>query len=71
MPIGVSLTDLPEIAVGASDAARIGRGQSVLIRGRDAPVMAGWRTPPPPAAPSPSARSREGQFHPTRVFRAG
>ena len=69
MPIGVALCDLPEIAVNPPDAARIGRGQSVLMRGRDAPVVSG------PAHATAAGRSiaigeiAEGQFHPTRVFR--
>ncbi len=41
VPIGFVLGDLPEVAVQASDAARIGRGQSVLIRGRGRPGFRG------------------------------
>jgi tRNA pseudouridine55 synthase len=68
-PVGFALGELPEIAVNQSDAARIGRGQSVLIRGRDAPL----------AAPAVHAtfgghslavgEIAEGAFHPKRVFR--
>jgi len=69
LPVGVALAGLPEIAVNASDAARIGRGQSVLIRGRDAPLAASA------AQASHGGRSiavgeiAEGAFHPRRVFK--
>ena len=68
MPVAVALSELPEIALGANDAARIGRGQSVLLRGAKAPLAA-------PAAYASHAGQAialgeisEGQFHPTRVF---
>ena len=67
MPIGVALSGLQEISVGSADAARIGRGQSVILRGRDAPV--------PGAAHATHAgltiaigEVAEGAFHPKRVF---
>jgi tRNA pseudouridine55 synthase len=69
LPIGVALTELPEVAVNANDAARIGRGQSVLIRGRDAPVAT------PSAKATHAGQSiavgeiAEGAFHPKRVFK--
>ncbi|HVZ13868.1 MAG TPA: tRNA pseudouridine(55) synthase TruB, partial [Bauldia sp.] len=69
-PVGFALGELPEIAVNQSDAARIGRGQSVLIRGRDAPLAA------PAVQATFAGRSlavgeiSEGAFHPKRVFRA-
>jgi len=69
MPVAVALSDVPEIALGANDAARIGRGQPVLLRGAQAPLAA-------PAAWASHAGQAialgeisEGQFHPTRVFR--
>ena len=69
VPVAVALAELPEIVLGASDAARIGRGQSVLLRGARAPLAA------PAAYASHAGRAialgavSEGQFHPTRVFR--
>jgi tRNA pseudouridine55 synthase len=71
MPVAVALNELPEIALGVNDAARIGRGQSVLLRGAKAPLAA------PAAYASHAGRAialgeiSEGQFHPTRVFRPG
>jgi tRNA pseudouridine55 synthase len=66
-PISVALSALPQIAVGASDAARIGRGQPVLIRGRDAPV-AGAAYATHGARAIAVGEIAEGAFHPKRVF---
>ena len=40
-PIELALSDLIEISVSPQDAARLARGQSVLMRGRDAPMTTG------------------------------
>jgi len=68
-PVGFVLGELPELALSPDDAGRLRRGQSVIIRGRDAP----------PAVPVAHATCRgdsvaigeieQGQFHPKRVFR--
>ena len=41
MPIAVALCGLPEVALAANDAARIRRGQPVLMRGPEAPFSPG------------------------------
>ena len=69
MPLGIALFDLPEIAVAASDAARIGRGQSVLIRGRDAPMSAGAAHATHAGRSLAVGEIAEGEFHPKRVFK--
>jgi len=68
-PVGFVLADLPELVLSTSDAARLRRGQSVIIRGRDAPASA-------PVAHATSAGEsvaigaiERGEFHPRRVFR--
>ena len=67
MPIGVALGDLTEIQVNQSDAARVGRGQPVILRGRDAPV-------PGPADANHAGETlahgeiAEGAVHPQRGF---
>ena len=38
LPVEAALHELPALDVGQNDAARLLRGQSVLIRGRDAPM---------------------------------
>ena len=41
MPVETALDDIPALAVGRADAARLQRGQAVLLRGRDAPIVHG------------------------------
>ena len=41
LPIEAALNELAALAVGQNDAARLLRGQAVLIRGRDAPMGGG------------------------------
>jgi len=69
-PIGVALAGLPEIAVGAADAARIGRGQSVLIRGRDAPIAAGVAHATQGGRSIAVGEIAAGEFQPKRVFKS-
>ena len=40
-PVEAALADLPELLVSQNDAASLARGQTVLIRGRDAPIVSG------------------------------
>ena len=41
LPVETALDDIPALAVGGADAARLQRGQAVLLRGRDAPIFTG------------------------------
>ena len=41
LPIETALDDIPALAVSPADAARLQRGQAVLLRGRDAAVLHG------------------------------
>jgi tRNA pseudouridine55 synthase len=41
MPVETALDDIPALAVTRADAARLHRGQAVLLRGRDAPNSSG------------------------------
>jgi tRNA pseudouridine55 synthase len=41
LPVETALDDIPALAVNRSDAARLQRGQAVLLRGRDAPIFRG------------------------------
>ena len=41
MPVETALDDIPALAVTRADAARLHRGQAVLLRGRDAPNTSG------------------------------
>lgn len=70
-PVEMALAALPELLVSQTDAASLARGQSILIRGRDAPIMAG------PAFATSKGRLialgelDKGALHPTRVFNLG
>jgi len=67
-PVETALDDIPALAVSGNDAARLKRGQAVLLRGRDAPILKG----------SVYAMSRgtlvalgevdQGELRPIRVF---
>lgn len=41
LPVETALDDIPALAVSRADAARLHRGQTVLLRGRDAPIFSG------------------------------
>ena len=41
LPVETALDDIPALAVTRADAARLHRGQAVLLRGRDAPNLSG------------------------------
>jgi tRNA pseudouridine55 synthase len=41
LPVETALDDIPALAVTRADAARLHRGQAVLLRGRDAPDSSG------------------------------
>ena len=67
-PVETALDDIPALAISGTDAARLKRGQAVLLRGRDAPILKG----------SVYAMSRgtlvalgevdQGELRPIRVF---
>ncbi len=70
-PVEMALSDLPELLVSQADAQSLVRGQAVLIRGRDAPILTG------PAYATSKGRLialgelDRGALHPTRVFNLG
>jgi tRNA pseudouridine55 synthase len=66
-PLGFGLAELPEIALNGNDAGRLRRGQSVLIRGRDAPP-AGTIHVTHAGESIAIGEVERGEFHPRRVF---
>jgi tRNA pseudouridine55 synthase len=68
-PTGFGLRDLPEIAFTSVDAGRVRRGQSVLLRGRDAPILKGIAHATHQGESIAIGEIERGEFHPTRVFR--
>ena len=71
LPIESALDGIVGLPVSSDDAARLNRGQAILIRGRDAPVMAGEAYAMCKGHLVALGLIDKGQFHPTRVFNFG
>ncbi len=69
-PVEAALSDLPSIIVSRDMAARLMRGQSILLRGRDAPWPA-RSTPPAAACSSRWATSSAASWCRTGCFNLG
>ena len=69
--VEAALADLTQISVSQQDATRIMRGQSILIRGRDAPVMGGEAYAVSRGQPLAIGVLEQGEFRPIRVFNFG
>jgi tRNA pseudouridine55 synthase len=67
-PIETALRDLIELSVGQNDAARLLRGQTVLIRGRDAPHTAGATFATCKGHLIAVGEIERGELRPIRVF---
>ena len=67
-PVESALGDLLELSVSQSDAARLARGQSVLLRGRDAPIMAGEAFVMAKGTLIALCEMEKGELRPLRVF---
>ena len=70
-PVETALCAIPEINVSPNDAASLLRGQAVLIRGRDAPVMSGPAYAVSKGQIIALGEIEKGALHPTRVFNFG
>ena len=68
LPVEAGLAALPELRVSPADAGRLARGQAVLLRGRDAPVMAGWVSVSAQGALVALAEVEKGELRPRRIF---
>ena len=71
LPLPAALTAVPEIAISAGDAGRIRRGQALLLRGRDAPVLEGTAYTTVKGELVALGEVERGSFIPTRVFNLG
>jgi tRNA pseudouridine55 synthase len=69
-PVGIALDALPSVTVTPPDAARLRRGQPVILRGRDAPMLAGTVQAICAGEAVAIGEIDKGAFHPKRVFRA-
>jgi len=68
MPVATALDDIPALAVSRADAARLQRGQAVLMRGRDAPVFSGTLYVTASGQLIALAEVDRGEIVPKRVF---
>jgi tRNA pseudouridine55 synthase len=67
-PIEAALQDLATVSVGQNDAARLLRGQAVLIRGRDAPIGTGPTYATCKGQLIAVGQIDKGELRPLRVF---
>jgi tRNA pseudouridine55 synthase len=68
MPVETALDDIPALAVSGPDAARLRRGQAVLLRGRDAPNFRGTVYVTASGQLVALAEMDRGEIVPKRVF---
>ena len=71
LPVEASLHALAALDVGQNDAARLLRGQPVLVRGRDAPIVSGPAYATCKGHVIAVGRIEKGEMHPIRVFNFG
>ncbi|MCB1514277.1 MAG: tRNA pseudouridine(55) synthase TruB [Hyphomicrobiaceae bacterium] len=68
LPVESALADLQELMVSQQDASNLAMGRSVLVRGRDAPVMSGPVFATFKGRLVALGEIEKGALHPTRVF---
>jgi tRNA pseudouridine55 synthase len=68
LPVETALDDIPALAISKADAARLQRGQAVLMRGRDAPVFCGMVYVMASGRLIALAEVGRGEIVPKRVF---
>jgi tRNA pseudouridine55 synthase len=68
LPVAAGVSTLPALAVSRADAARLARGQAVLLRGRDAPIVEGWVAVSTQGALVALAEAEQGELRPRRIF---
>jgi tRNA pseudouridine55 synthase len=68
LPVETGLAGLPTLHVNSSDAGRLARGQGVLLRGRDAPILRGWISVLAQGTLLALAEVDKGEVRPRRIF---
>ena len=66
--VATALDGIPALAMTDQDAARLKRGQAVILRGRDAPVLSGPAYAIAGGVPVALGEVEMGAFNPKRVF---
>jgi tRNA pseudouridine55 synthase len=67
-PVAAGVQGLPTFSVSRADAARLARGQAVLLRGRDAPIVEGSVAIFTQGDLIALAEAAEGELRPRRIF---
>ena len=67
-PVETALDDIPALAISGDDAAKLTRGQVVLLRGRDAPIINGPVYATSRGALVALGEVKRGELRPKRVF---
>ncbi len=67
-PVETALGDIPAVTLSLSDAARLRQGQSVLLRGRDAPILSGTAYATSKGTLVALGEMDAGEFRPKRIF---
>ena len=67
-PVETALDDMPSLNVGPPDAARLKRGQAVLMRGAGAPILSGPAYAMSRGMLVAVGEIKQGELHPVRVF---
>jgi tRNA pseudouridine55 synthase len=67
-PVAAGLESLPSVNVSEPDAQRLAQGQSVFLRGRDAPIFEGEVAVSVSGALVALAEMEAGALHPRRIF---
>ena len=71
LPVQSGMRELQEIQVSKNDASRLARGQPVILRGRDAPILAGAAYATSGGIAVAVGGFEQGMFVPGRVFNLG
>ncbi|MHA1165464.1 MAG: tRNA pseudouridine(55) synthase TruB [Alphaproteobacteria bacterium] len=67
-PVETALDDIPALAISGDDAAKLKRGQAVLLRGRDAPIINGPVYATSRGTLVALGEVKRGELRPKRVF---
>jgi tRNA pseudouridine55 synthase len=70
-PVEMALSSLPSIAVGGQEAQKLRNGQSIILRGRDAPILMGTAYATHHGRLVALVEGEDGQVRPKRAFNLG
>jgi tRNA pseudouridine55 synthase len=68
LPVETALHAIPALVINSSDAARLRRGQPILLRGRDAPIFSGTVYATSRGTLVALGEVSEGELKPRRIF---